>query len=341
MISNGVDASDFKRITSRIGGWSEWCSSWSEGARVHLELGQASQDAGHGLSAGAHFARASVYFHFGKFLFVDYPDEMRQAHDRSLAAHRLALGLLDPPGQRVTFEYRDTTLPGILRLPRQSLTPVPVVTLVPGLDSTKEEFGATETFFLDRGMATLSIDGPGQGESEYELAAVADWGEVGQAVLAFISSRQELDSERVGVWGISLGGYYAPRIAATNPGFKACVALSGPFDLASSYEKLPSLTKRAFQARTKARDEWEAKALAHEFTLEGIAGNIKCPILVIAGEKDALFSPTEAERLHGAARENSRLAILPGGNHGCSNMPYRHRYLSADWMAERLLAYRS
>jgi 2,6-dihydroxypseudooxynicotine hydrolase len=42
--------------------------------------------------------------------------------------------------------------------------------MVPGLDSTKEELQATAEYFLARGLAILAVDGPGQGESEYELA---------------------------------------------------------------------------------------------------------------------------------------------------------------------------
>ena len=42
--------------------------------------------------------------------------------------------------------------------------------MIPGLDSTKEELRSTEDLFLERGIATFSVDGPGQGEAEYDLA---------------------------------------------------------------------------------------------------------------------------------------------------------------------------
>ena len=41
--------------------------------------------------------------------------------------------------------------------------------MIPGLDSVKEELQATAEYLLSRGLAVIAIDGPGQGESEYEL----------------------------------------------------------------------------------------------------------------------------------------------------------------------------
>ena len=55
--------------------------------------------------------------------------------------------------------------------------------LIPGLDSAKEEFRATEQLFLDRGLATFSVDGPGQGEAEYDLPIRPDWEVPGAAIL--------------------------------------------------------------------------------------------------------------------------------------------------------------
>ena len=90
----------------------------------------------------------------------------------------------------------------------------PVVIMVPGLDSVKEELQATAEYFLARGLATLAIDGPGQGESEYELPIEPAYEKVATAVVDFLQDRAGLDRERIGLFGVSLGGYYAARAAA-------------------------------------------------------------------------------------------------------------------------------
>jgi len=63
-------------------------------------------------------------------------------------------------------------------------------------------------------------------------------------------------------------------------------------------------------------------------------------LLVVAGKLDRIFSWTGAERLAHEAGANAELLLLDDGNHGCANVPYRHRHYSADWMAAKLGAAR-
>src|SRR5207237_4246896 len=96
----------------------------------------------------------------GKFVGVvdmeRYADAQRKAIDAIANVHRL----LDRSARRVEIPYDGTHLVGNLRGPRDA----PLVLLLPGLDSTKEEFFSWENVFLERGLATFSLDGPGRGE---------------------------------------------------------------------------------------------------------------------------------------------------------------------------------
>ena len=166
--ANGVSAADFARITAAISGWEEWCRAWTAAGAEHEALGREALAEGRGRSAGAHLAQAAVYHHFAKFLFVDDLDQMRRAHRAAVGCLTDALPHLDPPGRRVEIPFEGSRLVGVLRLPAGP-GPHPLVVLIPGLDSAKEEFGPTEALFLQRGLATLSVDGPGQGEAEYDL----------------------------------------------------------------------------------------------------------------------------------------------------------------------------
>ena len=122
--------------------------------------------------------------------------------------------------------------------------------MVPGLDSTKEEFRSTEALFLERGLATFSVDGPGQGEAEYDLPIRGDWEVPGQAIVDAVAAQPGIDPERIGVWGVSLGGYYAPRLASGVEQVRACVALAGPYNFGECWDQLPPLTRTAFTARS-------------------------------------------------------------------------------------------
>ena len=218
--TNGVAVADFQRVTAGIERWEDWCSAWSAAAKVHEELGREALADGRTRSAGSHLSMAAVYYHFGKFLFVDQPDEMRRAHEHAVRCLDEALPYLDPPGERIEIPFEGSLLVGVLRRPAGT-GPHPVVVMVPGLDSTKEEFRSTEALFLERGMATFSVDGPGQGEAEYDLAIRGDWEVPGQAIVDAVAARPGIDAERIGVWGSAS--------AATTPrGWPAASSRSGP-----------------------------------------------------------------------------------------------------------------
>jgi dienelactone hydrolase len=335
--TNGVTVGDFERITSGLESWDGWCAAWSAVAGEHEQLGREALAAGRELSAGAHLAQAAVYYHFAKFLFVNDLDQMRAAHARAVGCLTDALPYLDPPGQRAEIPFEGSRLVGILRQPAGE-GPHPVIVMIPGLDSAKEELRTTEDLFLQRGIATFSVDGPGQGEAEYDLAIRADWEVPGGAVIDYLATIPRLDPDRVGVWGVSLGGYYAPRVASGDERVKACVALAGPFAFGENFEAKPSLTREAFRVRSKSPDFATAQLRANELTLQGRAQRIRCPLLAVMGKQDRLIPWQDAQRLVAEAGGPAELLLLDEGNHGCANLAPFHRYRTADWVAEKLAA---
>jgi 2,6-dihydroxypseudooxynicotine hydrolase len=205
-----------------------------------------------------------------------------------------------------------------------------------GLDSAKEEMDAYERPFLARGIATLAFDGPGQGEGEYDFAIRGDYEVPVRAVVDHVETRRDLDTSRIGLWGVSLGGYYAPRAAAFEKRIKACIALGGPFDWGPAWDGLPELTRDTFRVRAHCGTEDEARAKAATLSLVGVADRITCPIFVMNGKADRLISYQHAERLAREVKGPVELMIVEGGNHVANNRGYRWRLQSADWMAERL-----
>ncbi|HUX04747.1 MAG TPA: alpha/beta fold hydrolase [Acidimicrobiales bacterium] len=332
---NGVETSDYARITSGLEHWDDWCDAWCAGAEVHLELAVQALSEGRTRSAGESFARAATYFHFGKFLFVHDLDQARAAHMRAVDALNQALPNFIPPASREEIVFEGSRLVGILRVPGNQ-GPHPTVILIPGLDSTKEEFREVERTFLDRGMATFALDGPGQGEAEWDLAIRPEWERVGEAVLAHLHTLAQVDATRVGVWGVSLGGYYAARLASAGLPIKATIALAGPYDFAAAWDNLNPLTRLAFQVRAHTASPDEARRRTMDFTMQGYAAKITTPLMVIMGKRDRLFSWHDGERLASEASGATQLVLLDEGNHGCANVVYRHRPLSADWMAQQL-----
>ncbi|MFZ9986194.1 MAG: alpha/beta hydrolase family protein [Candidatus Nanopelagicales bacterium] len=331
--TNGVAVADFQRVTASVQRWQDWADAWSVAAGVHEDLGREALTEGRFRSAGTHLSTAAVYYHFGKFVFVDYPDTMRKVHESAVRCLTDSLPYLDPPGERVGIPFEGFELSAILRLPRGATHP-PIVIMVPGLDSTKEELRSTEQLFLERGLATLSVDGPGQGESEYDLPIRGDWETVGTAIVDWIEQRDDVDPERIGVWGVSLGGYYAPRMVSGEHRIKACAALAGPYDWFEIWDGLPELTRRTFTFRSHQGSQDEAREYGRSLSMNGRTGDIRCPLLIVFGELDRLIPPDGARQL--AEETGATLLMLPDGNHGCMNVAAKHRYKTADWLAHHL-----
>ncbi|HZT26270.1 MAG TPA: alpha/beta hydrolase [Pseudolabrys sp.] len=334
-VANGVVLTDFEEITGALKSYDEWCAAWSARAAHHEQLGREALKGGHQLTAGECLQRAGVYYHFAAFLFVHDQSQMKAAHAKAVECRQAALPFLRPPGERVRIPYESGMLAGILRKPIGYDKP-PVVVMAVGLDSTKEEGDAYEAPFLARGVATLIFEGPGQGEAQYDFPIRGDYEVPVKAVLDYVATRRDLDASRIGMWGVSLGGYYAPRAAAFDKRIKACIALGGPFNWGASWDNLPELTREAFRVRSHCATQAEAKKNAMTLSLEGLAGNITCPTFIVNGRLDRIVPAADAERLAREVKGPVTLMLIEDGNHIATNRAYRWRSQSADWMAEQL-----
>ncbi|HTX11054.1 MAG TPA: alpha/beta hydrolase [Solirubrobacteraceae bacterium] len=301
-VAMGVDYNDFVRTTGRIERWEDWLESWSELAEEHLTLAREAEQTGRRRSAGEAYLHAALCLHFGKFVWVLDAAAHRDATERAIAALTRAHAHLDPTAERIEARLDGERLGANLRRPAGSAS-APLVLLIPGLDSTKEEFFHWENVFLDRGMATLSMDGPGQGESGFNLPIRPDYEVAVAALLDELSARPEL------------------RLDLTRVGER--------------WEELPPLTREAFTVKSAATDEADARRRAGELSLHGVAARITQPALYVTGALDRIVPWGQTER---AAREtpDGSFVLYEQGSHVCSNVPYRYRPLVGDWMAERL-----
>ena len=334
-VSNGVPLADFNDVAGAVERWDDWCAAWVARGEVHGGLGRRALEEGRRLSAGEHFTTAAVCCHFGKFLFVHERAEMRAAHERAVSYRNEALALLRPPGERVEIPWDGITLKANLRKPDGARRP-PVVVMAMGLDSAKEEMDTNERVFLDRGLATLAFDGPGQGEGEYARPICPEYERPVAAVIDWLEGRGDVDAARLGIWGVSLGGYYAPRAAAFDKRIRACISLTGPFDWEAIFERIPPITRAAFTARSFSKSEAGAREFSKRMTLRDCANNITCPLYIVGGRLDRVVPPEEAEKLARAAAGPVTMNMIEDGTHVANNRIYKYRTQSADWMAAQL-----
>ena len=333
-VQAGVDYSDFVATTAGVERWEDWHAAWCRNGDMHAGLAEEAASQGRRLTAGEAWARATLGYHFAKFVWMVDPGLSREAADKAVAAMAKTYEYLDPDAERIEVPLDGGRVVGNLRRPGGESRP-PLVLLVPGLDSTKEEFFRLENVFLDRGMATFSMDGPGQGESGYDLPIRPDYDVAVGAVLDAFEGRTDVDLERVGLLGVSLGGYYAPRVLAFEPRVKAGVGLSGPYRFSDIWDDVPPQTRETFVVRSFAKDDEDGRAKASKLDLSGVAERIQQPYLAITGRLDRLIPWEQTER---AAREapGGTFLLHEDGNHGCANVPYKTRPVAADWLRDKL-----
>jgi len=337
-ISNGIDANDFQRVTNSVERWDDWCRAWSECGAMHAQMGEQAEARGYYTSAGQHYYQAAICYHFGKYLFVRHPQELRAAHEQNVRYYQRALPYFDFPGEHVAIPYEGgATMYGIFRKPWHTPRP-PVVILVPGLDSVKEELHVYGEDFLRRGMAVLAIDGPGQGEMEFDHAMRFDYEVPVRYAIDYLESRPDVDAKRVGLMGVSLGGYYAVRAAAFERRLRAAIENCGPYNPGENFAQRPLISRETYIYRLKGANVEDSMQKLKQFNLQGVAEKVECPLLVIQGVRDRLVPAEQGKRIAADAGSRATLWLFEDGNHVCNNIPYKHRPQQADWMREHLYA---
>ena len=199
-----------------------WYSAWTELATTTAGLAESARAAGRVETARAAFFRASNYHRNAGVLLMGTPIDprLRSSNAAQTTAFRQGAALLAAPPEVVAIPFEGTTLPGY-HFRAAGAGPRPTAILLGGYDGTAEElYFFNGVAALARGYDVLAFDGPGQGAALIQQGLVlrADYGPVVGAVVDFLLERPDVDPDRLALIGLSLGGFLAPRAAATSRG---------------------------------------------------------------------------------------------------------------------------
>ncbi|MFN2645087.1 MAG: alpha/beta hydrolase family protein [Burkholderiales bacterium] len=338
LLGDGVPGGDVNRARTTLERWQDWFPYWTERGEYYERLAREALAKGRRKSAGELFWQASLSYHYAQFLWFHEPAKREAGQHRKVALYREAAPLFEFPAERFDLAFDGFTIPGYLRLPPQARGRFPVLMILGGLESTKEESYLFENRCLARGLATCTFDGPGQGEMYFQAKLRPDFHRFASAVVDWLAKRPELDIERLGVIGRSLGGYYAVHSASHDPRFRICIAWGVLFDL-SYYEtmKPPSATGFAYVAGFADPKSAEPR-LQQLVNLAGTAERLRVPLYALHGAQDTLIPRSQVEKLRAALTSNPDVTfdMPPDGDHCCHNLYHVVRPRMADWAAERL-----
>ncbi len=342
----GGDVFDCIRTIQRIrpGNAGDWISEWSRTAKINQDLADEAMKKGHLITARKYYLNAFNYYRHAAFHILPREKQKADYHKLSDACFRKAAALFDPPFEYLNVDYEGKQLEAILyhtRTPGRN----PVMIYVLGGDATKEEYyflGIEEA--LARGLNVLVIDGPGQASSLI-LKGISSTHEYEKPVAAFIntlSSRKDIDMERLAIVGRSFAGFFAPRVAAMEPRIKALVVWGAFYDV---YENLQWRVKAIprYKQIFGIEDEDAFWKKTKEYTLKDVAQKIRCPMLVLHGEADPQVKVEDARRLYAEASSKDKQLIIfklgePGSGHCAHDSPSTVFPLVFDWVADKLNA---
>lgn len=341
-----------QRLRDHVGDNERWWTEWTAMAARIEGFGDAAEAQGRKLTAGAYYLRAGTYYFCGE-RFIAPSERKWQTYRSCLRTFRKGLARRYPNITTVAVPYEGTTLPAYF-VQADVAGRAPAVVMFDGLDNAKEMsvlFGAVE--IARRGIHVLAIDGPGQGEA-LRLQGIAsryDYEVPARAALDWLAARDDIAADRVAVMGFSMGGYYAPRAAAMEPRFAACVAWGGHFDYHESWQRRLKIMRSGgtkvsapgFQLPwvLGVPDYDAAMKKLEDYRLAGIAERMRCPFYCIHGEHDNIVQLDFAQRLYDAVGSPDKtLDILRTADGGAEHCQEDNRQVGnvrvADWLAERL-----
>lgn len=341
-VTNGVDYNELERVKARIDGWGDWCATFRDLGHAHVESGEAALDREDTESAAGHFVDAALCYHFGSFVWHEDDEYRDKTHALAVDAYRQAAPYLDPPADRLEAPTGEGfEIPGNLRVPDRDpdggAGDSPLVVLLPGLDSIKEELTAYDPYFHARGLATLAVDGPAQGETWFERGMTPEYPAYISAMIDHVESTDPdgVDTDRLGIMGVSLGGFYAPYTAAHDPRVDACVGISGPFTVGPVSGRASDLSKEQYQWSCRTDSLVEVDEITESMSLRDVIEDLTAPSLMVTGAHDTIVPPAQTERIADRA-PGGEFLLYPEGNHVCNNVPYKYKPRVADWLRDQL-----
>lgn len=326
-----------------------WCAAWLEVADRNRDYAQAAFDARNPRTSKAAWLRACNYYRSAEFMLEGSDPRRLQIFGACEQMFRNAGALFDPPIEVVSIPFENgNALSGyFLTPPGAADGPLPTVISFGGVDSIKEEcYFMIGMGLAERGIATLLMDGPGQGGARRRLGltARADWEVPMRYVCDYLETRSDVDMDRVGIVGTSLGGYYSARAACFEPRISACVSHGAEWDVHAECLQASGEGGDAMHMRwILGVDTWdEVLEATKPFTLEGAISHMRCPYLIVHGAYDYFGNDQATLAYEGAkaAGVDVTLRVVAteetGADHCQHDNPSLGLEIVGDWFKEVL-----
>ena len=313
-LAMGLPEDVIEAVLRHIWSLQGWDLSWTWAAQRFLSEARRHATGQRPREAAIARQHAALSYHAATIGVTDSIKKLRTLRAARTTLFSQALPVLMPTVQRVEIAWRTTLLPGYLTAPALGLGTVPLVVLLNGTTTAKEETLLWVGSLRDQGFAVLCLDWPGTGEAALELDITVDCDDFTDGVFAWARTEPAIDETRVTLVGFSLGGALAVQAAAADRRIAAVITVTAPYD-ASRWLRYASPVLIEHLVAIGGSDETLTE-LQRQFALPGVVEQLSCPLLVIGAGADLVMPPAESLRLCAAAGENGTLIWFPDEGHG-------------------------
>jgi dienelactone hydrolase len=285
--------------------WFDACVKVADSVRGYAEKFEAG---GHRFSAAHAYLRACNYYQMAERFRTPKDDKALAVFRAGVNCFQKHARLTDVKIEVVEIPYEGQSLPGyFVHAQNPKGKRAPCVVFFDGLDVTKEiQFVRGVTDLIKRGISCLVMDGPGTGEAirfrnfylrhDYEVA--------GSACIDWLEKRDDVDAKKVGIVAISLGGYYAPRCAALDHRYAACIAWGAQWDYHATWKKRIDAQFKLSLSVPGHHINWilgvnsldEALKKLEPYKLDGVMQKMRCPFLLVHGAEDEQIPLADAQK---------------------------------------------
>lgn len=273
---------------------------WAITARQQEELAIEAADQGNKETAAAFFYRASIYYGRAAWGILAVDTHKRRLQEKCTECFAKYAAGSDGLASTVELETSFGPVAGVLYLPPGDDGGLPGAIHFPGTDMFKEEFpNPYDNLFTQRGIAVLSIDGPGQGETRVNgiTLTAARYDEAASAAVDYLASHPRVDAERIFTTGSSMGSHWSLRAAAADVRVKVASGYMGVvYDLPTMLATAPPGFSRRLEFMTGLTGT-EFTAAIQASTLIGYEDKVTVPTLLTTGEFDELCPLADADAL--------------------------------------------
>jgi len=338
----GVDPARTERVVKRVKNYFDWCNQWTkEGEKLEELAGEALKDGNLYLARGLYHSAAGCY-HIGSFINYYDIEEKIEAQKLARQCYQKAIALYEEQERpiRIEIPFREVEIPGYLLLASQPEQPLIIfVNVLNNIKEVENHFYAQD--FVKAGFNVFSFDGPGQGEMRQHMNLIPDYEKAIHTIIDWFEINNEfnIDIERIGVIGISFGGFFSIKAAATDPRINCVISNGGfaYFPSLSHLKKLNIATKRSVYYMTGYHSMKEVSEHFGHLDIKTCLPLTR-PMLIIQGGKDKTVPPKHAYYfMDWATGEDKELLYIEEANHCCQDYFDLITPYTIDWFSNYLL----